>query len=127
MENHTPTPHIPDPSRPADGRHGSTHDRPFGFWLRAVDHLIARESASVFADEGVSPREARLLAVVAGIVPGAHAPDEDERLRRRFASKLRRLADRGWATESDGSWSLTDEGRAVQERLTAALGREATA
>lgn len=85
--------------------------RPLGYWLRAVDRLIAREFAQAFADEGVSRRDWRILTVLTGDV------DAPELLERLQGKKLRRLVDRGWITETEGAWTVTDEGRAAKERL----------
>ncbi|WP_206535717.1 hypothetical protein [Microbacterium sp. 4R-513] len=92
-----------------------TDRRPLGFWLRAVDALISREFESAFADEGVTRRDWMLLNALAGDIDPALA----ERLARR-SKRLRGLEKRGWADEKgDGTWVLTDEGRAAQERLAA--------
>lgn len=87
--------------------------RPFGFWLKAVDRLMAAEFASAFESEGVTRREWRLLNVVDGTVPAAHAKSDSPLP----AHKLTRLIERGWVTDADGAWTLTDEGRAAKERL----------
>jgi hypothetical protein len=86
--------------------------RPFGYWIKAVDRLMAAEFATAFETEGASRRDWRLLNIVDGTVPS------DRPL---HPGKLRGLAERGWiARESDG-WTLTDEGRAAKERLGAAV------
>jgi len=87
--------------------------RPFGFWLKAVDRLMAAEFASAFESEGITRREWRLLNVVDGTVPAAHAKSD----RPLPSYKLARLIERGWVTDADGTWTLTDEGRAAKERL----------
>ncbi|MGV9194018.1 MarR family winged helix-turn-helix transcriptional regulator [Microbacterium sp. MC2] len=89
----------------------TSSSRPLGYWLRAVDLLIEREFAQAFADEGVSRRDWRILSVLAGDV---EAPELLERIQNK---KLRRLVERGWVTETEGEWVLTDEGRAATERL----------
>ncbi|GAA3921505.1 MarR family winged helix-turn-helix transcriptional regulator [Microbacterium invictum] len=91
--------------------------RPLGYWLRIVDRLIAREFETAFADEDITRRDWRILNVLDGDVD---APELIEHLERR-GKKLRRLVDRGWVTETEGSWTLTDEGRAAKERLSAAV------
>jgi len=84
---------------------------PLGAWLRTVDRLLARELRTAFAAEDATRRDWRILSALngdpaatgfAGRVPGR---------------KLRALADRGWITETDGGWALTDEGRAARARL----------
>lgn len=87
--------------------------RPLGFWLRVVDGLLAREFAASLDDADVSRRDWMLLNAVDGSVD---APWLAERLARK-SGRVRRLADRGWIVETDGIWSLTDEGRAEKERL----------
>lgn len=87
--------------------------RPLGFWLQTVDRLIEREFETAFADEGITRRDWRLLRVLGGDVD---APELIERLQRR-GKRLRGLVERGWVTETEGSWTLTDEGRAATERL----------
>lgn len=88
----------------------NTHDsRPLGAWLRTVDRLLTAEFATAFTGEGVDRRDWMLLRGLARenrpVAPG-HG-----------AKRLRRLAERGWITEIDGFWTLTDEGRASQRRL----------
>ncbi|MCS3844288.1 MarR family winged helix-turn-helix transcriptional regulator [Microbacterium sp. AK031] len=87
--------------------------RPFGFWLKAVDRLMAAEFASAFESEGITRREWRLLNIVDGSVP-AGRPKSDHPLP---AHKLARLIELGWVTDADGTWTLTDDGRAAKERL----------
>jgi hypothetical protein len=100
MENHTDT----DNNTP----------RPFGYWLRAVDGLIAREFAAAFEAEGVTRRDWRVLNLLAGDVV---APELTARLERHGGKKLRGMVERGWVAEADGAWTLTDEGRVAQARL----------
>ena len=91
-----------------------TDRRPLGFWLRAVDALISREFDTAFADEGVTRRDWMLLNALARTVD---APDSGQWLARK-GKRLRGLEKRGWADETgDGTWVLTDEGRAALERL----------
>lgn len=94
-----------------------TGRRPLGYWLRTVDLLISREYASAFENEGVTRRDWMLLNALAGEVD---APGLAERLARK-GKRLRGLADRGWIAEQDGTWTLTDEGRAAKERLGAVV------
>lgn len=82
--------------------------RPLGYWLKAVDRLLAAEFARAFESEGVGRRDWRLLNAVDGTV----APR-----RPLHAHKLGRLIERGWVTTDDTGFILTDEGRAAKERL----------
>lgn len=102
MENHTDT----APKSPSS--------RPFGYWLRAVDGLIAREFAAAFEAEGVTRRDWRILSLLSGDVV---APELTARLERHGGKKLRGLIERGWVAQNDGIWTLTDEGRAAHARL----------
>lgn len=86
--------------------------RPFGFWLKAVDRLMAAEFASAFESEGITRREWRLLNVIDGAVPA-----DAKHVRPLPAHKPARLIELGWVTDADGSWTLTDDGRAAKERL----------
>lgn len=85
--------------------------RPFGFWLKAVDRLMAAEFAAAFESFGVSRREWRLLNRIDGTVTDDARPIP--------AHKAARLLELGWVTDTDGTWTLTDEGRDAKERLGA--------
>jgi hypothetical protein len=88
--------------------------RPLGFWLRTVDAYISREFARAFEGEDVSRRDWMLLNALSGDV---EVPGFAERIARK-SKRLRSLEDRGWVEETgDGTWILTDEGRAARERL----------
>lgn len=91
--------------------------RPFGYWLTAVDRLMAAEFDAVLESEHATRREWRLLNVVDGTAP-ARRP-----LNRR---KLAGLIERGWVVAggdgaSDG-WTLTDAGRDAKDRMGAVVG-----
>lgn len=83
--------------------------RPFGFWLKAVDRLMAAEFASAFESEGVTRREWRALNVIDGTTTGSARPIPTH--------KLRPLIERGWVTDADGTPALTDAGRDAKQRL----------
>jgi len=98
----------------ADDASLPTGKRPLGYWLRAVDGLLTREFATALETEGISRREWMLLNVLSGDID---APELRERLARK-GKRLRGLEERGWAEEQgDGTWVLTDLGRAEKERL----------
>ncbi|MFJ4254407.1 hypothetical protein [Microbacterium sp. NPDC090003] len=86
--------------------------RPFGYWLKAVDRLMAAEFASAFDREGdeVGRRDWRLLNVVDGTMPARRPLNEH---------KLHRLVERGWVVADGDGWTLTDDGRAAKDRLGA--------
>lgn len=90
------------------------HTRPLGFWLRAVDHLLTQEFAAAFEAEGVTRRDGMLLSVLDGDID---RPGVAERLARK-GKRLSGLEERGWiARTDDGTWALTDDGRAAKQRL----------
>jgi len=90
--------------------------RPLGYWLRTVDGLLTHAFAEALDAEGVSRRDWMLLNVVSGDVD---APGLAARLARK-GKRLRSLEDRGWVLEKgDGTWELTDLGRAEKERIGA--------
>lgn len=112
----TDTPHDDEGAERTADDAGTPTERPLGYWLRLVDALITREFARTLENEGVGRRDWMLLNVLSGTI---EVPGLAERLARR-GKHLRRLEERGWvAPAGDGTWSLTDEGRAAQERLTA--------
>lgn len=88
--------------------------RPFGYWLEAVDRLMAAEFAAAFESFGVTRREWRLLNVIDGTVPGEAKSDRPLPIH-----KLGRLIELGWVTDAGDAWTLTDEGRDAKERLSA--------
>lgn len=94
-----------------------SHDRPLGYWLRSLDALLTREFARVLHAEGVDRRDWMILNVLDGSVD---APPFAERVQR-GGKRVRALAERGWVAESDGRWTLTDEGRAAKARLSDAV------
>ncbi len=94
------------------------NNRPIGYWLRAVDRLITREFATALETEGVTRREWMILNVLDGSID---APEVAARIER-GGKRLRHLAEHGWIAESDGSWTLTDDGRAAKARLAEAVG-----
>lgn len=82
--------------------------RPFGYWLKAADRLMAAEFATAFDREHANRRDWRMLNTVDGTV----APDRPLK-----AHKLRDLIERGWIAADGEDWTLTDEGRAAKDRL----------
>ncbi|MFE5410725.1 hypothetical protein [Microbacterium sp. NPDC056569] len=93
-----------------------TDQRPFGYWLRAIDGLLSRQFATALEAEGISRRDWMLLNVLSGDID---APELRERLARR-GKRLRGLEERGSAEEQgDGTWVLTSLGRSEKERIGA--------
>lgn len=82
--------------------------RPFAYWLKAADRLLAAEHESALRRAGLTRRDARLLNTVAGTAASPHPLDE---------RRMRHLIARGWAATTPEGWTLTDEGRAAKDRL----------
>ncbi|RZS63429.1 hypothetical protein EV187_3334 [Agromyces ramosus] len=97
-----------DEERP--GAYAGT-DRPFGFWLKLVDRRLSEEMETLFAADGITRRDWRMLNLLAGEA-------RDERLAEGLRAKphsLHRLAERGWITGAPPV--LTDAGREARDRL----------
>lgn len=92
----------------SDTQNTDTTSRPFGYWLKAVDRLMAAEFASAFEGEHASRRDWRILNIVDGTAPARRPLN---------AHKLRGLVERGWVVADGDGWTLTDDGRAAKERL----------
>lgn len=93
-----------------------THHTPdahsFARWVRAVDRLLWQERAAALTADDIGPRDARVLHVLTS--------DHASKLLAHLShggKRLRRLAERGWVAEANGTWSLTDAGRAAADRL----------
>jgi hypothetical protein len=84
--------------------------RPFGYWLKAADRLMAAEFATAFDSEHATRRDWRILNIVDGTATA------DRPLN---AHKLHRLVERGWVAPEGDGWTLTEDGRAAKERLGA--------
>ncbi|MDQ2697659.1 MAG: hypothetical protein M3Y46_02600 [Actinomycetota bacterium] len=102
-----------DAAAAAAAQHDSDHGghRPFGFWLKLVDRRISEQMETLFADDGITRRDWRMLNLLAGEA-------RDERLRERLLSKphaLRRLVERGWVAGFPPE--ITDAGREARDRL----------
>ncbi|MGF2949654.1 MarR family winged helix-turn-helix transcriptional regulator [Microbacterium alcoholitolerans] len=101
----------------------TTDSRPFGFWITAVDRLMKAEFATVFADEGISRREWRMLNLIDGTVTGGSAAGQLHGSKRRGFT-LRRLIELGWIERSEDAeqgWALTEAGRLAKTRLSDAV------
>ncbi|WP_341955732.1 hypothetical protein [Microbacterium sp. LWH13-1.2] len=92
----------------SDIQNTDTTPRPFGFWIKAVDRLMASEFASAFEGEQASRRDWRILNVIDDTAPARRPLN---------AHKLRDLVERGWVVADGDGWTLTDDGRAAKERL----------
>lgn len=92
----------------SDTQNTDSTSRPFGYWLKAVDRLLAVEFDSAFEGEHASRRDWRILNVIDGTAPARRPLD---------AHKLHGLVERGWVVADGDGWTLTDDGRAAKERL----------
>uniref|UniRef100_UPI0028D5D121 MarR family winged helix-turn-helix transcriptional regulator n=1 Tax=Microbacterium foliorum TaxID=104336 RepID=UPI0028D5D121 len=92
----------------SDTQNTDITSRPFGFWITAVDRLMAAEFASAFESEQASRRDWRILNVIDGSAPARRPLN---------AHKLHDLVERGWVVADGDGWTLTADGRAAKERL----------
>ena len=95
----------------ADREASAPTGRPLGFWLKLVDRRLSEEMETLFAADGITRRDWRILNLLAGEV-------RDERLAERLRAKphaLHRLVERGWI---DGvPPEVTPAGREARDRL----------
>ena len=98
------------PMNTSESQNDETTSRPFGYWLKAADRLMAAEFAAAFDDERAGRRDWRLLNVIDGTAPARRPLTEH---------KLHGLIERGWVTPEGDGWTLTDDGRAAKDRLGA--------
>ncbi|MDF2507163.1 MAG: hypothetical protein K0Q52_1022, partial [Microbacterium sp.] len=61
--------------------------RPFGYWLKAADRLMAAEFTAAFDGEHASRRDWRILNIIDGTATADRPLNEH---------KLHRLVERGW-------------------------------
>ena len=94
----------------SDSQNPENTSRPFGYWLKAADRLMAAEFTAAFEGEHSSRRDWRILNIIDGTVPSPRPLN---------GHKLHRLVERGWIVADGDGWTLTDEGRAAKERLGA--------
>ncbi len=95
-----------------DTQNPDNSSRPFGYWLKAADRLMAAEFATAFESDGASRRDWRMLNIIDGTVASRRPLSEH---------KLHRLIERGWVAPEGDGWTLTDDGRAAKERLGAVV------
>lgn len=101
--------HQTEAAEPEAGRAGT---RPFGFWLKLVDRRLSEEMDALFAEDGLTRRDWRLLNLLAGEA-------NDEHLAAKLQAKpdlAHHLAECGWVEGTPPT--LTAAGRAGLERLT---------
>ena len=83
--------------------------------LTTVGHALHHRLFAQLRDSDLHPKTVFLLRAIDGRID---APWVAERLAR-GGKRVSALADRGWITSTDDGWTLTDEGRAVLDRLDA--------
>lgn len=106
MSNHDNS--TPDTTAPA-----SDPRRPFGFWLRVIDHRLDDAMRELFAVEGITRRDWRRLNLIAGTVG-------DARMSEKLAARPERvepLVERGWVEGEPGAWRLTEAGESARASL----------
>ncbi|MFJ4999115.1 hypothetical protein ACIP5T_13245 [Microbacterium sp. NPDC088619] len=92
----------------SDTQNTDSTSRPFRYWLKAVDRLMAAEFDSAFEGEHASRRDWRILNVIDGTAPARRPLN---------SHKLHDLVERGWVVADGDGWTLTDDGRTAKERL----------
>lgn len=106
MSNHDNR--TPDTTAPtSDAR------RPFGFWLRVIDHRLDDAMRDLFAAEGITRRDWRRLNLIAGTVGDAPM---SEKLAAR-PERVEPLVERGWVEGAPGAWRLTGAGESARASL----------
>jgi hypothetical protein len=84
--------------------------------LTTVGHALHHRLFAQLHDSGIHPKTLLLLGAIDGRID---APWVADRLAR-GGKRVTALADRGWiARTDDGTWSLSDEGRALLDRVDA--------
>jgi len=83
--------------------------------LTAVGGALHHRLLTQLRDDDLHPKTVLLLSVIDGRID---APWVTDRLAR-GGKRINALADRGWITRTDDAWTLTDEGRAVLDRVDA--------
>jgi hypothetical protein len=100
-----------DQNTPDQDTPDETDRRPFGFWLKLVDRRISEEMEALFAADGLTRRDWRMLNLLAGEA-------QDEGLAERLHAKphaFHRLTERGWIAGFPPE--ITDAGREARDRL----------
>ncbi|GAA3936588.1 hypothetical protein [Microbacterium soli] len=92
----------------------NTH--PFGYWITAADRLMRAEFATVFADEGITRRDWRMLNRIGGLASRPGSTDRPLKPRR-----LHRLFEHGWIARTKEGWTLTEAGELAVQRLRTAV------
>jgi hypothetical protein len=83
--------------------------------LNAVGHALHHRLFEQLRASDLDPRTIAILSVIDGRLDAPWVSDRIARGGKRVAA----LAERGWITRVDEAWSLTDEGRAILDRVDA--------
>ena len=83
--------------------------------LSAVSHALHHRLFEQLRASDLDPRTIAILSVIDGRLDAPWVSDRIARGGKRVAA----LAERGWIVRSDDAWALTDEGRAILDRVDA--------
>lgn len=83
--------------------------------LNAVSHALHHRLFEQLRASDLDPRTIAILSVIDGRLDVPWVSDRIARGGKRVAA----LAERGWIARSDDAWALTDEGRAILDRVDA--------
>ena len=83
--------------------------------LTTVGHALHHRLFAQLHDSGIHPKTLLLLRAVDGRVDAPWVADRLDRGGKRVTA----LAERGWIARTDDAWSLTDDGRALLDRVDA--------
>lgn len=83
--------------------------------LTTVGHALHHRLFAQLHDSGIHPKTLLLLRAVDGRVDAPWVADRLDRGGKRATA----LAERGWIVRTDDAWSLTDDGRALLDRVDA--------
>lgn len=83
--------------------------------LNAVSHALHHRLFEQLRASDLDPRTVAILSVIDGRLDAPWVRDRIARGGKRVAA----LAERGWIARTDDTWTLTDEGRAILDRVDA--------
>ncbi|MDQ1075214.1 MULTISPECIES: MarR family winged helix-turn-helix transcriptional regulator [Microbacterium] len=83
--------------------------------LNAVGHALHHRLFEQLRASDLDPRTIAILSVIDGRLDAPWVSDRISRGGKRVAA----LAERGWIARTDDAWTLTDEGRAILDRVDA--------
>ncbi|MDQ1082046.1 MULTISPECIES: MarR family winged helix-turn-helix transcriptional regulator [Microbacterium] len=92
-----------------------SHPRALAHRLTTIGHSLHHRLLTQLHDSGIHPKTLLLLGAIDGRID---APWVADRLAR-GGKRVTALADRGWIVRSGDGWALTDDGRALLDRVDA--------